>query len=443
MKTKSLKKIDYMLAFMWSIVFALLAVSFWVTPAQAQVAPTYTMPVDADGLFLTDPSFAIPSPPSDASDNFIYFCFSQTAPVDPCVTTLANNGGYNEVRDPQVATNNYWAVSVNAAGGLPGQYFPSPAVDSYYVQFALIPCLAFVGTGCSNPDNANAVQLGYAYFEYDGADWAYQPSTTPPPDNDFTTHVIVINEPESYDVVASTTPVTVDFDYYYGSQPATAYELQFRNQLSGAYYEYRGYLDEGGAPLIDSVNNISTSTPAISEVGTYTLTVVLLYGPTFDTPTAPRGYYSGDKTRSTVFSVDVEDNTSTVVLGPAVKVLDPALCEINFLGTFSLAGCLEYMFTPSANVFQAYSSLTQLLDTKAPFVFTNQIGDIRTAMFEAEQTGSTVISVTVDGFGEIVFLTRDMIEAVPFSGLIRNVLAALMYFLMAEFIYRKVLAIHN
>ena len=110
-------------------------------------------------------------------------------------------------------------------------------------------------------------------------------------------------------------------------------------------------------------------------------------------------------------------------------------------GCFSNA--LSYLFYPDQNTFTQFETLNTTISTKSPFVYVYQMQALRNEMFNATPTGTTTLSVNVIGFGTITFLSKSMIDSIPFEGVIYNLLIALLYFGCAEFLYYNVIKMHD
>lgn len=299
-------------------------------------------------------------------------------------------------------------------------------------------------------DFSTHAPTGFYELHYDGTH-----AVAIPPggslDGNPNTHVISIDAPALYSIASSTFPV---FFTILGasSSPPIGYDLTFVNQLSRATYTRSGWLSDTGFSSANygTAFQVGTSTSLPAD-GTYQMTVSLwsggLGGPGPDPAGTVYQYFS--PTQSSVFSVNVQDNVQTVIFtGPAQQTFASTSCNVNFLGTFSFQDCLGYLLTPSTASGSPLSNLKSLtLAHSAPFAYAYQIGDIRNALFDATNTASTTIGVQVPWLNHstttITFLSAAMINNVPYTPWIKNILAALMLFMTAEVVYYAVIRSHN
>lgn len=291
-------------------------------------------------------------------------------------------------------------------------------------------------------DAAGVNHIGYAMWIGSGGSII---PVNPPADGVYTTHVIDIVQP-SPAYSTTTSPVTVEFDYYQASTSpaiATSYVLNFVHTLSG---ETKTLYDNLSTTYTsDGVYSQSTSTSLTS--GTWKVQARLTVANSA-TPNFPSVYFNPSCTSNgpcdtSYFGIDYNDNVTTVDFGPVVSTQYASTsCNVNFLGTFNMNDCVGYLITPSENVFLPYQSLSTELESRMPFIFAYQILDIRDALYSASSTASSTLSVSTP-LGTITFLSQTMIANVPFSPLIKTILTALLYLMMAEYVYRKVLSIHN
>jgi len=106
-----------------------------------------------------------------------------------------------------------------------------------------------------------------------------------------------------------------------------------------------------------------------------------------------------------------------------------------------LKNAMVWLLWPSQDSVDAFQSLT--LETTWPFSYAYEIGTIREELFTATETGTSTIGVTVPGFGTITFLSKDMMENVPYSGLVKTILGWILWFMFAEYVYYRVVRAHD
>jgi len=268
-------------------------------------------------------------------------------------------------------------------------------------------------------------------------------------DGNHTNHVIRINEPELYTAVSTTTPVSVSFDIWSESErPPTGYTLTYANTLSGQLVNHSGWLVDSGfsSDHYDSVFTVATSTETLPSEGSWKLTVQLWSGGNGGPSPDPAGtVYTYWGTKSVFFGYGFQDNYQyNDSPNQTYVIYDAESCRLNLNpfeeSTFQFADCMGYLFQPTPATYQMYSSLT--LRNSAPFSYAYQIDDIRNAIFNSPQTASSTISVTTP-IGQMTFLSKESMEAVPFSSLIKTLLSAVMWFLTGMVIYRKVIKSHD
>jgi len=107
---------------------------------------------------------------------------------------------------------------------------------------------------------------------------------------------------------------------------------------------------------------------------------------------------------------------------------------------FSISQCFSYLFSPSDEVLSQFSALT--LQNSAPFSYLYDIDDIFSELFSNSGNREMNLSVTTN-IGEIVFLSRARIEAVPYAGFIKTILGYLFYVVTALGLYRLLLKSHD
>jgi len=117
-------------------------------------------------------------------------------------------------------------------------------------------------------------------------------------------------------------------------------------------------------------------------------------------------------------------------------------CSITEIG-----GCIinafSYLFYPSSSGIENITGLYGTLSTKFPFAYFTDFNDSVTSIFTNSTTESLSISVPFGTFGTIDLLSAEMIEDVPFTPLIRELLGAIIWLMMAYTIYRRTLRIFN
>ncbi len=115
-------------------------------------------------------------------------------------------------------------------------------------------------------------------------------------------------------------------------------------------------------------------------------------------------------------------------------------------GTFDI-GCyiknaVMWLFWPEADDINQFLSLKTTMESRFPFAYATDIADLRTELFSATRNGSDGISVTTS-IGDFTFISSALISDVPFSSTIKQLLTWLMWFMMVEYVYYKLIRTHD
>jgi len=121
-------------------------------------------------------------------------------------------------------------------------------------------------------------------------------------------------------------------------------------------------------------------------------------------------------------------------------------------GVLDVSGCFQnaisYLFYPTIDATNAFLSIQ--VSNRAPFVYAYQINQIRQTILSGNTASSTPLSLSVNlwklpgsATTSIVLISQAKIAAVPYSGLIYSVLTILIYLGMAEYIYFRVIRLHD
>jgi len=114
-------------------------------------------------------------------------------------------------------------------------------------------------------------------------------------------------------------------------------------------------------------------------------------------------------------------------------------------GTFDI-GCyiknaVVWLFYPSEDSTSQFSNLT--LENRFPFSYAYQVKEMRDELFGASQTATTTIGVNVPGFGQITFLSAALLSSVPYASTIRTILGWVLWLMMIEYLYLRILKAHD
>jgi len=123
-----------------------------------------------------------------------------------------------------------------------------------------------------------------------------------------------------------------------------------------------------------------------------------------------------------------QNNTSDITA--ILTFLPNSLCNMGY-----------FLIVPNQ---QAISQFTNIhLETKAPFSYVYDINNIRQELFAATASGSGEISYEFGSYGTMTLISHDLVDDFPLSSVIKTILAAFIYFFMAEYIYRRGVKIFN
>jgi len=107
------------------------------------------------------------------------------------------------------------------------------------------------------------------------------------------------------------------------------------------------------------------------------------------------------------------------------------------------------LFSMKKNVgTSAYCFFSDEARGKFPFVYVYQLGAIRTSLLSASSTAPTGLTVNLwkipgQATSTIELISQTKVAAVPFSGTIYTILTWLIWLLMAEYIYVRVIKMHD
>lgn len=108
---------------------------------------------------------------------------------------------------------------------------------------------------------------------------------------------------------------------------------------------------------------------------------------------------------------------------------------------------LAWAFEPSQESLDRFGSLSEELETRAPFVYIYQVPELYTGIFEAPATASSTIAVTVfegkPNEHTFVFLSRELLEDVPYTAQIRTILGWLLWFMLLQTFYYQGIRVHD
>jgi len=121
-------------------------------------------------------------------------------------------------------------------------------------------------------------------------------------------------------------------------------------------------------------------------------------------------------------------------------------------GITDVSGCIQnalaFLFYPTVSPGQAFTTVSSAAQGKFPFVYVYQLGAIRTSLLTASSTAPTGLTVNLwklpnAATSTIELISETKVAAVPFSGTIYTVLTWLIWLGMAEYIYYRVIRMHD
>lgn len=149
---------------------------------------------------------------------------------------------------------------------------------------------------------------------------------------------------------------------------------------------------------------------------------------------------------STTYLAGTSTNQFAIQTPRDIAQIPDSECSLTAIG-----GCIKnafvWMFYPSSASLTQFSQIDYT--SKFPFVYVYQLGQIRNALLTASSTAAT--SLTIDlwklpgqtSTTTLTLLSSAMIAAVPFSGTINSIMGWLIWLAMAEYIYYRVIRMHD
>jgi len=108
-----------------------------------------------------------------------------------------------------------------------------------------------------------------------------------------------------------------------------------------------------------------------------------------------------------------------------------------------LKNAVMWTLYPSNQSIENFKSLNENLKGRSPFIYGYETPELVNSLFNTSQTATTTISVTVNNFGTITFLSKEMLEAVPYASTVRTIISYIIWLGTVLFIYRKILKVHD
>lgn len=380
-----------------------------------------------------------------ASGEIVWTAYASTTESDGSCLFQASNGSATTTLT--VNGTDLYAMVINIASGVPHNYpflgTPTSVSSVYGSANNINGSSPFDWLGTNSAIVSYRYAIGYTI-----------PNPSPVGDGKNHSHVITVIQPSLY--ATTTNTFDVEFDAIIGatSTPDNAYHITYVNDLTRSFTEQYGYLGDAGYTGGNNPFRIAT-TSTLSQDGTYTMSVSLGIGssngveggsytnePIDNFQPDTGSFYDGWK-----FSVNVSDNTTVVEFGGLVQsTYASTTCQINFLGTFDLNGCVNYLLTPTPETMMKFKSLT--LANSAPFSYAYQLGTLTNLLFTSATSPNATSSVSVtvgDGPNawNITFISKAMLQASPLAAPVKAIITSLLFFMMALAVYHKVIKVHD
>ncbi len=112
-----------------------------------------------------------------------------------------------------------------------------------------------------------------------------------------------------------------------------------------------------------------------------------------------------------------------------------------------VTGCINnsfrFLFIPQTSSLDGYILAGEELQTSFPFAFVYDFSESLNDLYTGELTQSATITVPFGDFGDITLLSAGLLEDVPFTPLIRNILGSLLWLMFMMHMYRRTLKIFS
>jgi len=113
----------------------------------------------------------------------------------------------------------------------------------------------------------------------------------------------------------------------------------------------------------------------------------------------------------------------------------------------NISGCISnafiFLLYPSQSSINNFTSLYDQLSTRFPFAYFTDFNDSISAIFTNATTANLSITVPFSTLGDIELISASQIQSVPFASLIRTILGAIIWVMLAINIYRRTQLIFN
>jgi len=280
--------------------------------------------------------------------------------------------------------------------------------------------------------------------------------TTPPSSTASTT----IDSITPSGTIASSSPITVTIGYHigttdYASSTAAGQTIRVLSRVSGTDTSFTSQshtktVSADGAGTFSYT--IPTDLPA-GQFSTYVSITSYTGSPTYNCDALATG-----GTCVPIGGINVASTTAWTLNTSYIENLLGTTTASNLVyknapcGISDLSGCfqnaLAALFYPTITPGAAFNAIQDDARGRFPFVYVYQLGDIRTSLLTASSTAATSVTINLWKLGSsatttINLISQSAIAAVPFSGTIYTVLTWLIWLGMAEYIYYRVIRMHD
>lgn len=115
-------------------------------------------------------------------------------------------------------------------------------------------------------------------------------------------------------------------------------------------------------------------------------------------------------------------------------------------GITNITGCINnsfrFLFYPSTESIDSFTTQYQAVQQKAPFVYVYQASDLLTSMYNG--TAGSIPALTLEtGIGDITLISEPQLAEIPYVSLLRTLIGYGLWLMLFTVLYRKTLSIHD
>jgi len=147
---------------------------------------------------------------------------------------------------------------------------------------------------------------------------------------------------------------------------------------------------------------------------------------------------------SLYFTVGDNDSIINYVAPTATSTTDISLdCSQGNAITNSVCNISGYLFVPSPTATLGFQEVNENLKNKFPFAYAYDFKDNITLLYTTTQTGTSSLTLPFADYGNITLISTDMLNALPYIGLMRTLIAYALWLMFAIAMYHRTLRIFN